>query len=411
MPRMKLVGLFLCIACGSRIALAQTRNPDVATIRGTVNVVLANLNGIVVLTDSKQTVVDSAGRAVGTQNGQKLIRLDDNSVCAVAGFGNGTVNGDLKFDADVMGILADLRDQLGKQKGRLSFYEKLRVISFLAESYIDVYANMAEVLQPGQLKPKDLYFSLFLAGYDSDETLKIGSLELRASPNASPSGKRRWTFGTPDIQTEPVGASLSWRLGGMWDVGKKILTKPSGYLRSPAVRRYSEAIKDNGASLSLPDLKALAKFIAGQTAHEHPQYVGGADQIAIIRDGRVAAVDEPPSAAPPKPLQFLVFMDIPMYLGGPLLGPKGAATIWIRDEIVSQMPLALDGNFFLGNEIRDSILVYNGGQTVFQGNDVRNSRLQFGPDFVGNPDDVRKVIQPFPWSYCYPFGCTNQQLF
>ena len=72
----------------SRIALASADPNPVLT--GTVNIVLANANGIVALTDSNQT-----GKSPSTGEpftsplpGQKLFRLDDRTVCTIAGFGS-----------------------------------------------------------------------------------------------------------------------------------------------------------------------------------------------------------------------------------------------------------------------------------------------------------------------------------
>src|SRR5438046_649804 len=49
---------------------------------GTVNIVLGNANGIVILTDSMIT----AGDRQLPDPAQKLFRLDDHRVCAIAGF-------------------------------------------------------------------------------------------------------------------------------------------------------------------------------------------------------------------------------------------------------------------------------------------------------------------------------------
>ena len=55
--------------------------PGPSYAHGTINVVLANQNGAIVETDSR---LSFNGRPVG--KGQKLFKLDDNTVCAIAGF-------------------------------------------------------------------------------------------------------------------------------------------------------------------------------------------------------------------------------------------------------------------------------------------------------------------------------------
>src|ERR1700735_4007457 len=55
---------------------------DDGVSRGTINVVLANQNGIIALTDSMVT----AGRKQLREPAQKLFKLDDRTVCTIAGF-------------------------------------------------------------------------------------------------------------------------------------------------------------------------------------------------------------------------------------------------------------------------------------------------------------------------------------
>src|SRR5215469_8291882 len=56
---------------------------DESVVHGTVNIALANKNGLVVVTDSMLTAGD--GKQLD-QPGQKLFKLDDQTVCAIAGF-------------------------------------------------------------------------------------------------------------------------------------------------------------------------------------------------------------------------------------------------------------------------------------------------------------------------------------
>jgi len=69
------------IVLWSATAAAQTKNGGVS--RGTINIILANQNGIVALTDS---MVTSNGRQLPELPFQKLYTLDDHTVCTIAGF-------------------------------------------------------------------------------------------------------------------------------------------------------------------------------------------------------------------------------------------------------------------------------------------------------------------------------------
>jgi hypothetical protein len=375
-------------------------------IRGTVNVVLANSNGMVILTDSTGTITDSAGRHIGTQESQKLIRLDEYSVCAIAGFGSATIPASLPFNANVIGILSDFRDQLAAKNGQLTFDYKLRSLSFLLELFIQGFANIKEVLQPGELKHEQLTFTLFLVGYDSDGKSKIGSLELDATPETLSNGKISWRFGQK-IKVEDVGDRLNYRIGGMWDVGAKIMTSPQGYSDSPVVQKFIDSAANHGAALQVTDLEGLAKFVSSETSKKYPDAVGGLDQIAIFQGGHLVRFEQQPFPPAPKQMPFTLIMDVTLHFGpgGAIVGPKGSNTIWIRNTLVGYQNLVIDGNFFLGNEIRDSLVVYNGAPAVFDSsNKIVNSRLRIMP--VGpNAEFARYLMRGFPWSQCIPIPC------
>lgn len=71
--------LWLALVCVTiNLATAQLSSP----LHGTVNIILANSQGIVVETDSQLS--DTNGQPVGL--GQKLFRVDDHTVCTIADF-------------------------------------------------------------------------------------------------------------------------------------------------------------------------------------------------------------------------------------------------------------------------------------------------------------------------------------
>ena len=65
-------------------ANSSTQQGQGIVIRGTLNAALANTNGIVVVTDSIQT----SGSHQLTDPGKKLFKVDQDTVCTIAGFGS-----------------------------------------------------------------------------------------------------------------------------------------------------------------------------------------------------------------------------------------------------------------------------------------------------------------------------------
>jgi len=166
---------------------------QIETSRGTVNIALGDANGLVLLTDSAESHQEADGWH-HTWPAQKLFRLDDKTVCSIAGFGNEKGWPQPKMDTYVSGIIADVKDQLA-QKPVEELDAKISAVAFLVGRYIDIITNRQEVISNPNipLNPNNYKFEVIAAGYDKDGALKLRKLVLasRASPTAD--GKRVWT--------------------------------------------------------------------------------------------------------------------------------------------------------------------------------------------------------------------------
>jgi 20S proteasome alpha/beta subunit len=395
---MKAVKIWLLAAIVSIGACALNAQEQSEIIRGTINVVLGNSHGMVVLTDSAQTLTDQNGRRIATKEGQKLIRLDDRSVCAVAGFGGATISTAPQFNVDIMGIIAEFRDQLAGQQPTPSFELKLRTLSSLVQFYLSAVANLNEVLQPSPIPNQSHTFSLFLVGYDSDGSPKIGVLELVGTLQPQSDGKRSWSFGER-MAVFPVGQQLSTALGGVWDAAQQVLSHPENYSANAAVRKYAESNQnDHGASLELRELETLADFLADESSRQHPAEVGGHRQVCVFQDGRIKRLEQPSFPDPPRPLRFNLVVDSRMQ-GHAIEAPPGVRFLWVRCTLANDPTLRLDDNFFVGSEIRDSVVLYDGGTTLLdKTNKVTNSRLLLGPHADPKSSRVRALVNGFQWA-------------
>src|SRR5882724_6913774 len=76
-----------CTACAVLFVFltdVEGQNPkDSSVVHGTINIALGNENGLVVLTDS---MVSVGGVPRPDMPSQKLFKLDDRTICAIAGF-------------------------------------------------------------------------------------------------------------------------------------------------------------------------------------------------------------------------------------------------------------------------------------------------------------------------------------
>jgi hypothetical protein len=374
---------------------------DNRLIRGTINVAAGNSHGMVVITDSTQTFRDENGKFVRSAEAQKLFQLDDRSVCAIAGFGGATIGTAPQFNADIAGVILELRDQL-KRYAPQSFELKLRMLSSQVSFYLSTIANLNETILTAKVAPHTYTFTLFLVGYDSDQTPKIGTLIILAKVGAGPASSRQWTS-EERIEVWPIGMPLIAKLGGMFDAAQQVLSHPENYPGIPVVSQYADSMKNNqGSSLGLSELKALAEFLSAESARKHPLEIGGHRQECIFADGKIKTFEAPSFPDPPRPLRYSLMLDLEMR-GNAIQTVSESPTLWVRCLIQGNPSVSLDNNYFIGSEIRDSIVSYNGGPILLdKTNKLSTSMLQLGPDASHNLATVRMLRTQFHWSSAPP---------
>jgi hypothetical protein len=308
---MRSVVLLLCLTAGIAIsALGQTK-----TSKGTVNIALANANGIVLLTDSVQSHLEADGWHY-QQPVQKLFRLDDKTVCSVAGFATETwTNPELKFrNVDVVGIIAEFRDELSKQPVP-EFEAKLRALGFLVGTYIDLVANRHE-LEVGPGSPDSYKFEVIAAGYDIDGKPKLKKLVLTPVVTHGVDGRSYWSHTSIPLEaTEELG--IAHLFGGIQLISLQVLQNPQAFRTSAGIQKYARAKGEhNEKSLTLNELAELASGMAAQTA-KRTRFVGGPDQIALLSGGRILKIDQPHFDDPPRPMRITLMVNCEISIGCP----------------------------------------------------------------------------------------------
>jgi hypothetical protein len=131
----------------SATAFCSGKGPG-PVLRGTVNIVLANSDGIVAVTDSNQTFRDLSGRPFTAPHpGKKLFRIDDKTVCTIAGFGSQFLPQFPDIVDSAAGALDSYAEKLQKSGGRHSFHEKFTSLQFVFESLLTSIGNLQHLDQ------------------------------------------------------------------------------------------------------------------------------------------------------------------------------------------------------------------------------------------------------------------------
>jgi hypothetical protein len=205
-------------------------------------------------------------------------------------------------------------------------------------------------------------------------------------------GHNYWSTTISNPEAPEADRKLVPLFGGIKDISNAVWNSPQNY-DADIVRRYIAAkARDGGESLTLDEMATLASYMAAQTARR-TRAVGGPDQIAILSKGNIIKFDQPSFPDPPRPLGFMLMVGLKVTTQVQILLGPGVHFLWIRSKFVGIVypGLELDGNFFYGCEVDDSIVSYRGGLTDFGStNTVVNSWLTWGSAALPEGDRISK---------------------
>ena len=380
-------------------------------LRGTINVVFANQNGIVVLTDSMLTETQQNAQGIRTSRqlttpGQKLFRIDDHTVCAFAGFAFADTTPLPEFLNSVSAIMGRYEDSLGAMPST-SFADKLQLLETVFAYYLTGIANIRDVASAG-----DYSFELLLAGVDVDGTPKVGRLILgTVSESAGPASGMVFQTKTQERQVFSRASEGMIFINGKSAVAEQILRRPKQWAADdPAVATYVDAVEKR-KPLTIDQMKAFAISLKQLTA-EHDREVGGPNQIAVVANGEVKSVEQP--SFPAISLTHFKFrivttMEIDNGSSNCLSCKPGRPTgigvvvnglfaVFYSNRFIHVLQ-PIDDAYWNHNEFRDCVLIYNGGsKTLFaKANKVIDSDLEIGPGVPKGSPVLKQLLEDFRW--------------
>jgi hypothetical protein len=313
--------IVICFVLVSATVFAQTSGEPIAESHGTVNILLANQNGLVLVTDSMLTNI-----VTGKQdpNGKKLFKVDEKTVCSMAGFYSwpGALNmQELAANfPNIMSLYIKYEQAANKVK-ELSFAAKLAFLQGVFASQLAGNLNAFLAFNP-KLRiignPGIQPITLTLAGYDVDGSLKVAAVVLtptrdvdgvsldpssmqpsRSGPACESVGQieNTVTINNKILTSRTIGKNLSCEIAGLPKVAEERLTHPDQYKNLPALSAYAMALKHKRA-LSISQMKDLTLELEQETKEDERRLgmnrVGGDPNKAVLTDGHVS---EPPTAA------------------------------------------------------------------------------------------------------------------
>jgi hypothetical protein len=378
----------------SSIAIAQDYQTE-GLAHGTINIALGNQNGIVVLTDSRA----SSGGQPSPDPAQKLFRLDDHTVCAVAGFLWGAAaNENISIPELYTETRAVIYEYVRQSASRdpQTIEQKLRMLSYLLGSRLTKIANARIALHSNPLGTDDYRVQIIVAGYDVDHKPKIGREVLQPSEEYLPG----LIFEATEVSIKEVGRKLIWKLNGISSHAENILSlSESGPPEFTVLREYAIAkAKDEGSSLSVEQMAEVAKELAKYTSELYPNLVGGPNQIAFLLPSTAVTIDQPNFSDPPRPLKSFILVTRPQISGNNAVrfGPE-ISVLMIQGHL-NNSTWKLDGNIFIDTNFSSCVMTYDGGLVnLGNTNTVSDSVLLVGPLIRTDDKAVKILTKTFNW--------------
>jgi hypothetical protein len=384
------------LTAGSKLHVASDGG---GIVRGTINVILGNENGLVVLTDSMLSVwaPDRTLKQL-PQRGRKLFRLDSTCVCTIAGFTEAPIPF-TGLEHTVPSILQQYSQRLIENAEdsayRSTVTEKLGQLNFILANEISLLADIRNI----PAEAGDYEFQLTLAGYDPDGRARIAWSTLKVGR----SGKADWLVSVSESgsgEEEVGGPRLTSKIRGVKWLAEKIIDHPERYAAEAAISRYRHS-KDSGQALTTGEMKAFAHALARRTAMVCPA-VGREDQISVLERGSIIEWDQIPFPTEIyRTRRFNIIADN-IYDPFPppnLIGPtSGVTNLYIHNSFRGKNVL-LDDSYFAANTFTDCVIVYRGGRTIFDSNqNIGSSTLALSKGVRRDSKTASHLIRDFHWA-------------
>jgi hypothetical protein len=404
MSKLLLVTLLCGLVAGQALA-DDTNVPPSPILSGTINVVIADGQGIVALTDSMVTETFLNERGIRTSKqraepGQKLFRIDDHTVCTIAGFGSADTPSLPDFLNNASAIMGRYEDSL-KNFPPLSVADKLELLETVFSHYLMGVANIRDSMS-GE---GDYYFESLIAGYDPDGTPEIGGLILRMVSRET-KGRKVFFPVTQDRRVIPIPSDAApvVLLAGKKEAAAQFLKNPIPWRIDDATAAYEDSISA-GMPLSTEQMKAFAIILKQHTADIDEQ-VGGPNQIAVLSAGHVQPLEQP-SFAPIllAGFRFQIFametVDRGLSRSKSLMYGISASPqsfgLYFKNSFTG-VRQDLDSSYYSGNVFKECLLSYDGGRLEFEkSNQVIDSDLLIGPNARRDSPEVQRLLKDFRW--------------
>lgn len=361
------------------------------TLHGTVNILIANRHGLVLVTDSR---ISRGGEPVDAD--QKLFQIDDHTICSIAGWysssGPSPDGEHFPYYAAIPNVVTAVA-RFSAISPSQPLESKLRAIANTLIFTLDEVAEIATAAGKEVVLPTS---ELLIGTVEQGKTRVV---KARFLPNVDSRGEVQYTLvAQPVIE---VGEGVSFLTAGLDQYAAQILTHPvASDPQSSILHYYAESMqKDGGSSLTTLDLQQVGRSLETYTVKRYPKLVGGPVQVAVIEAGLVKIVEQPykheENVVVPRVIALVHDSEF-SHNGRDILRQfKGALVV--RSTIEYQ-PQRLDHVLFFRTRFDHCQLTYDGSPDFYldTSNAIFDSVLTLGSGVDPNSATIQQLHRNFP---------------
>jgi hypothetical protein len=358
---------------------------------GTINILLANSNGMVLVTDSRAS---NHGRVVNDAS-HKMFQIDSVTVCSIAGFG--TDQGPQGRTAETAGgEITSLIEGLQKQGSVLSFRDKVTVFTGALGARLvglETEYEYAEKSNPPH-EPTQLF--MLFAGFDSDAGAQIAKATISLTSTELVNSHREFRSEV-EIKVKPVGKDFLYLTAGVDDLAQDRLQGPTAFENEPGLNEYRQAFRGGQtAKLKVDQLEELARYLEKETS-DFVGVVGGPIQLATLSNNHVQMTLPPNLIVDPSPYAtgFVFYNrieDSPFVL----MIRNTPHTVFVNNSC-RNAAFVLDDQTFIGGQYLNCYFYFNGGDFYRDPSvEITGGKLILGPHVEANSYFLDKARRSMP---------------
>lgn len=384
------LGMIAQVRPRQKVSLVQSRN--LGSTHGTVNIWVANRNGLVAVTDSR---ISLNGSPVG--EGQKLFKLDDHTICTIANwysFPGPTLDGADYGESNAISNIINYLVKHGAISGRLKEEEKLAII---ARSVAFTMTTMQKIEEARGVNINSAESEITIGSYE-ERHFKILSTTVIPATDTLGNLYKATPFEVMDV---PDG--VTYLVKGMTGIAEPILRNPSLDRSGNAfITRYRNAMtNEHGSNLTVEDLRQVALALEAMTSKTYPKIVGGTVELASMIEDNLEMTN--PLADQPEPRDiifnlFLTMDNVGVTRTASILSAPGRSALVMNGIFISLSAQPIDDMLFIGNTFINTQLTYRGSHhfVLDESNTLRHCELQVDDKISLQSPEILLLQKNFP---------------